>query len=479
MRHKGYSRIVLIILVMLIAGLGWSSTATAQPYVKTSSSILYVKPGANGDCTAWATACELQYALSLASQGDQVWVAAGNYKPTTSSDRSISFVMKSGVAIFGGFPAVGGDWDSRNWVINPTTLSGDIGTPGLASDNSFHVLTGHLLDPAAILDGFTISGGNADDPNNDDGGGMDSRDGNPTLRNLIFSHNSGVNGGGLHLRDSAAAVINVTFSNNSATYGGGLYIRSCAATVMNSAFSSNSAAYGGGLFARDSSSTLVLMDIAFANNTSSYVGGGMVNSSNSPLMVNLTFSNNSAHDYGGGLDNYASSPTLTNVTFSGNSAPTGGGIFNTEGSNPSLNNLTVTVNSATTGGGIYNWNSNPIVTNSIVWGNTPSQITNGVNSTPVVTYSDIQGGYPGIGNIDLDPNLAVLADNGGHTSTHALLSGSKAIDAGNQGKCPTTDQRGYFRRMDGNGDGIAVCDMGSYEYGSSIALYQYVPIIVK
>jgi predicted outer membrane repeat protein len=497
---------VSMILAVLITGWVSSPASAISPAAATLDQILYVKPGAIGDCSSWDNACELQTALGFAVSADQIWVAAGTYKPTTTSSRTISFALKTGVALYGGFPADGGDWDSRDWQTNITTLSGDIGVPGQISDNSYHVVEANSVDAAAILDGFTISGGNADDiDHEDDGGGMDDRDGNPTLRNLVFSYNYAVNGGGLHIRnsgstvtnltfshntaeaggglhirDSSPTLMNVAFSDNSAEVGGGLYIRSSGATLMELTFSNNSAAFGGGgLFASDNSSTLALTDITFADNTSDSVGGGMVNDQSSPTLTNVTFSGNSAVDYGGGLDNYdESSPTLTNVTFSGNSAPIGGGLFNTEGSNPSLTNITFTGNTANDGGGMYNWNSSPILTNAILWGNTPNQIANGGVGTPVVTFSDIQGGYAGAGNINLEPLLDSLADNGGLTRTHALLEDSPAIDAGSPTICPPNDQRYYLRPVDGDHTGLAVCDMGSYEYGPPL-LRLYLPAIFR
>ena len=592
---------------------------------------LYVSPGTNGHCTSWTDACEFQTAMVKANSGDEVWVAAGTYKPTTDHfDPLATFQLKSGVAIYGGFFGEEVTRDERNWVKNLTTLSGDIGVVGDIGDNSYHVVTGSGVDATAVLDGFTISCGNADgtEPHNY-GGGMYNASGHPTLTNVTFSANSatyygggmynyfsnpaltnltftsnsvGKYGGGMYNDYGSPALTNVAFTENSATIygggmvnwssnptltnvtftensgiivGGGMYNFESAPTLTNVTFAGNTASdYGGGMVNWSSSSSLTdvtfsnntasthgggmvnglqsyptLTNVTFAGNTASDNGGGMVNWSSSPSLTDVTFSNNTASthgggmynglqsnptltdvtfttnsaDVGGGMFNSNSGPTLTNVTFSNNIASTyGGGLYNYNYSGPTLTNVTFTENSATnSGGGMYNYNysspalvnvtfsnntastlgggmfnyeyssptlanvtfsnntasthgggmfndlfSSPTVTNAILWGNTPNQIYN-AGSSAIVTYSDIQGGYPG-GNIDSDPFLLPLANNGGFTQTHALLSGSPAIDTANPAFCPTYDQRGYPRPIDGNGDDSPVCDMGAYEFGSSV-----------
>ena len=62
-----------------------------------------------------------------------------------------------------------------------------------------------------------------------------------------------------------------------------------------------------------------------------------------------------------------------------------------------------------------------------------------------------------------DPHLGPLQNNGGYTWTHALLWNSPGIDGGNNNLCSSTDQRGVDRPIDGDGDGLAVCDIGSFE----------------
>jgi len=124
---------------------------------------------------------------------------------------------------------------------------------------------------------------------------------------------------------------------------------------------------------------------------------------------------------------------LINVTFSGNTAIHGGGMVN-----------------------IYN--SNPTVRNSILWGDNGSigaEIYNDA-STATVTFSDVAGGYPGMGNLNADPKLSALGNNGGSTQTMKLGPTSAAIDAADATNCPTTDQRGKPRND-------LHCDIGAYE----------------
>lgn len=82
--------------------------------------------------------------------------------------------------------------------------------------------------------------------------------------------------------------------------------------------------------------------------------------------------------------------------------------------------------------------------------------------------------------INTNPLLAPLADNGGPTLTHALLTGSPAIDSGPNAAavCPATDQRGAPRPMDGDGDGQAVCDIGAFEYGALFP-WLYLPLVLR
>jgi hypothetical protein len=351
-------------------------------------------------------------------------------------------------------------------------LSGDIGTAGDNSDNCYHVVTGSGVDGTSILDGLTITGGNANGtaPNNR-GGGMYNSAGSPTLANVTFSGNTALHGGGMYNYNSSPRLAHVIFSGNTADFN------------------------GGGMFNTVSSSPM-LSDVTFSGN-SSQSDGGMSNDISSPTLENVIFIGNSAEQVGGGMgNNYNSGPTtLNNVTFIGNTASYGSGMYNAS-SNPTLANVTFSGNTATyDGGGMFNYNgSNPTLANTIVWGNTPAtnQISNEY-STPFVTYSDVQGGYAGAGNINADPQFVRSPSPGGDGTWGTsdddygdlrLQLASPAIDAGDNAAVPfgvLTDLLGFPRFVDiasvpDMGSGTPpIVDMGAYE----AQLVVYLPVLQK
>lgn len=105
--------------------------------------IHYVKPTASGtgDGSSWANAsADLKAMINASAGGDEVWVAAGTYKPTTDNNPYTSFSMAQGVAIYGGFAGIETQRSERDWATNETILSGDIGVQGVKSDNTYHVV---------------------------------------------------------------------------------------------------------------------------------------------------------------------------------------------------------------------------------------------------------------------------------------------------------------------------------------------------
>src|SRR3989304_1285715 len=112
---------LLLVSLILLALYGLVGAARA-------SSVLYAAPLAvgNGNCSSWGDACALPTALSASISGDKIWVKMGVHKPTTTTDRTISFVLKDGVAVYGGFDGTETALDQRDWETNITVLSGDI-----------------------------------------------------------------------------------------------------------------------------------------------------------------------------------------------------------------------------------------------------------------------------------------------------------------------------------------------------------------
>jgi hypothetical protein len=283
------------------------------------------------------------------------------------------------------------------------------------------------------------------------------------ISNSVFSGNQADSGGGMYNEFSSVTLIDIVFTNNSAIdYGGGLANKLSSPLLDNCSFNDNSAGWGGGMANFDSSSP-ILTNCRFSGNLAETEGGGMYNKGVSPVLTTCTFIGNSAN-YGGAISNfYYASPVLTNCTFVGNSANFGGGASNYYYAAPVFTHCNFVNNSANyEGGGIYNISySSPKVTNSILWFNSPDQIVNTLNSTPVITYCDVQGGYLGEGNIDASPEFVNPTNGDFH-----LSSNSPAIDAGTNSasNLPALDFEGDPRILDGNGDGVAIVDMGVDEY---------------
>ena len=322
-----------------------------------SAKIIYVDADAigAGDGTSWADAyIYLQDALADANSAAkpvEIRVTEGIYKPDHGKnqhleDQYASFQLQNLVTIKGGYGGIGEtDPNARDITAYETILSGEISD----DEDTCHVVTGSGTDRTAVLDGFTITEGEAYkvSNNNDLGGGMYNYAGSPTIRNCTF------------------------FNNWARNYGGGM--------------------------CNDGNSCPLLINCLFVQNSATD-GGGMDNEYSNPILIKCVFAGNWVDEYnadefsGGAIYNYYSSPTLINCTITANAAMRWGvcgGIYNSTTSRPTLTNCILSENSDIHGK----------IESSQIFG-----------GTPLINYCCVQGwtgDLGGIGNMDEDPCFAI------------------------------------------------------------------------
>jgi len=310
------------------------------------------------------------------------------------------------LAYFGG----GGILNHGGLTLSGTSiLSNNVNSGGffVAFGGGIYVDSGGTL----TVTNSTISGNQTGLGNGQGGGIAILSGGRLTVTNSVINNNQagGPNGsegfgGGICAQIATVTVSNTEINGNLGFQGGGIYLYAGSLTVMNSTISNNSAGAGGGINISDAGGTLMVTNSTISNNTASGFGLG-----------------------GGVCNNLHAILTVTNSTISGNSAGTGWAIFNAGAA-------TIGDTILNTGGTIYN-------------AGTGTFTSLGYNLA-----SDNGGGVltgPG-DQINTDPMLGPLQDNGGPTFTKALLPGSPAIDAGDPSFTPPpfVDQRGPgFRRV--------------------------------
>lgn len=497
------------VYIILLACISFSSIAE----------ILYVKYDATGlsNGQSWIDAYpDLQNALDDADTDDQIWVACGTYYPSvetagTTGDRYKAFQMKNNLSIYGGFAGNETVLTQRNYQLNETILSGDIGLKDNISDNCYHIFyhpRGIDLDQTAILDGFTITKAYGDGTGDFyRGSGMYNRESSPTVRNCTFIDNKtdkrSSAGAGIYNYYSDTQIINCRFINNMCEkYGGAMYNSYGSPLIINCLFDSNrsgltgnSGSNGNGGAIYNSSSCLgVFIRCTIINNTSRYDGGAIYNYNytsstiqSKPVFIGCVIdSNRSDKQYGGAIYNNQTDSEFINCIVSNNTtitAATHGAAMYNYAACPTLINCTLYKNQAACyGNGICNFQfSNPVITNCILWSydndSFPDVLYNGSNCQPVVRNCVIQGGYTGTAtNIFQDNPLFVDAENG----NFKVQTGSPCINNGLNSELPpdkndldndidTAEPIPYDitykqRVFDCNCQSIKLVDIGAYEY---------------
>jgi predicted outer membrane repeat protein len=429
-------------LTFVLSAATVSAASTSSAVAETRYVDASLATGAN-DGSSWADAFQgvegLANALAAAASGDQIWVAAGTYKPTATSTRTISIDLVDGVQVYGGFAGAETSLEQRDLVANPTVLSGDLAGDdgsGIITDNSYHVVGASLGGPSTVLDGFTVTGGNADgdwQAAQSRGGGLICGGlGSPRIRACRFVANRSIDGGGACYVLASPTFYDCEFAaNEGGLEGGAILVSGAPPFFYRCRFEGNQAERGGAI-AAVSLSRPKLFNSLFHSNTATGSGGG------------------GAIFLDGTTSPFVEQPLLRNCTIVANAAPVQGT------------------------GGLLVSNGAPVFTSCIVRDNTGIGGSTGSAAQLYppdldVTYSIVPAGYPGEGNIDTAPTYDTTCG----PYAYRLAMGSAGVDAGRNFLVPALalelDLAGAPRFADvpsvpdtGSGQGPLI-DIGAFE----------------
>jgi predicted outer membrane repeat protein len=512
LREEVMNRIRIGLVSVLVA-------AAFLPAAEAQAVIRYVAldgSGTNGQ--SWATAYNsIPAALNdpAVTAGSEIWVKQGTY--TTEQPIEVT----KAVGLYGGFSGVG---DVRNWQVYPTTIDGlDTANHCLrvtanAIIDGLAVMGGWGQGPEPLGAGAAIINCTATVSNclfkynwtADSGGAVATYQANgTTFTNCTFMQNTASatggaiyneegtglqiidcvfianatydSGAGIHNYRCGVTITGCVFQYNGASLeevgvGGAILNDEASPTVTGCIFEGNSAPYGAGVF--NYGSTAVIDGCWFTDcDPETLSGGGVYNYGGAPTVQNCLFDNNAVREEGGALITVLSGSKTINCVFWNNTADYGGGAINvgTEPNapvaSPQFINCTIYGNTSRwQGGGVFSRDTPSSFINCIVWGNTADTGEAGIASQGaltsgnlVVRYCDVQtnsGVFPGIGNVRVDPRFGDPNE-----SEFTLSFDSPCLDAGSNAAVLGifTDYTGSTRIVDGNGDGVAVVDMGAFE----------------
>lgn len=351
-----------------------------------SDGIIYVNVNAGNanDGTSWTNAFNtLQDALTTANnclEVEQIWVAQGKYYPDrgqsfTLNNQEHSFSLLNNLTIYGGFSGnEAPDYmlSLRDFTLNETIISGDIGIENDNSDNTNIIFSNSNLDNSAVLDGITIVDGLIH--------GMDNNSSSPTITNCIFKDISGTHAKGAMRNDNSSPVLNsCLFIDNESTaedgIGIGMHNRNNSFPILTDCIfknnnSTDAVSIGGAIF--NNNSSVILTRCSFINNLAEFGGVIFNNNSSTTTYTDCIFQGNvGADSYS--VINHSNSDKLTmiNCLFTGNRTNHDGTIH-VAGSHLTLINCTIADNYCSiSGGAAITVRGNPTLElyNSIIWHN--------------------------------------------------------------------------------------------------------------
>lgn len=419
---------------------------------------IYVDVNSGSDVTGTGTRGNpyksIRHALSVAGYGDCVRVASGHYSAATSGE-VFPLAVPRGVRVqglhdpmAGAFPGARVLGDGVHRVFSITNGDANTGLDGLAISDGY----------AGFGAGLYINGGSSP------GWG-------PVIQRCYFWVNTALNGGGaIHSTKGGAAACEPTIRNtyfvaNEADYGGGIYAYDSDAEISRCAFvfnTSHDLTYGGGGL-MSLGGTLDLDRSYFRYNVAGNDGlGGAVHLDQcDSVNVDRTYFQQNEARLGGAVysGDSVTFQTFYDSVFRGNRADFGGAAYSR--SSLLVSGCTIYSNNATTTGGAFRQAGGTLgVSNSIIWGNSTPAIAS-LSGSPLLSYSDIQGGGTGTGIINSPPNFYTTDPD--YVPGLRLTPTSPCVDTGNPSSTGR-DFLGVSRPKDGDGNGNARTDMGAFEY---------------
>jgi len=425
-------------------------------------------------CPSGCDETSVKVAVAIATPGDTLLISAGTYTESSEIDVNKSLTIQgSGVG---------------STMVQTTGASPVFGVSSTA--------------PLGLVtfSGMTITG--ADNPSADGGGIRISTGGSVEIDNCEISGNTANRGGGLFVADSGSPLLvnldSVVIEGNGAVFeGGGLYSEAgdTTVTIESSSINQNtSGSEGGGLFFTGTpSSILEITTSELDNNTCTDYGAGISVSGGIVAIDTTVLSNNSGSFVGGAFYASGGTTTISSSLIAGNTSDLGGGFYVNSAAEVDIDNSTITVNTALLGdgGGIHNSGILRLSFCTIAYNTSSTGYAMGIrnnSATATLTANAISNpggsncggfylsngynlddddscGLVGTGDIGGQPiGLGPSVDLGDHRSHFSLLPDSIAIDHADVASIPPTDQRGVMRPVDGDSDGLAVCDTGAIEY---------------